>query len=251
MAKKIFFIPDIHWSERDIKAVEACRMAHAHFKPDITVFLGDILNCGPFAAHPKSRLTEDLGYDFQDSELAPAKTFIDEISLRTKELTYIIEGNHDQWVERWAANYHGPTARAVYSLISPRRNLLRDNDRLRWVHNDDSLSLSNLLACVHGWTASKYAAFRHLELSGTRSIVFGHTHRAQQATGRDPWTNKEVEAVSFGCLCKFNPIYMHGAPTAWSHGYGIAFLGRTSYTLYRGKIQDGYTVLPGGVEIQA
>ena len=251
MAKKIFFIPDIHWSERDAKAVEACRRAHERFKPDITVFLGDILNCGPFAAHPKTKLSEDVGYDFHDSELAPAKAFVDYIAGETKELTYILEGNHDQWVERWAANSCGPTARSVYSFISPRRNLLRDNDRLRWIDNESSLSLSSLLACVHGWSAAKHAASRHLELSATRSIVFGHTHRAQNDTSRDPWTDKEVEAVSFGCLCKFNPIYMHGAPTAWVHGYGCAFLGRSSYTLYRGKIQDGYTVLPGGIEIQA
>lgn len=63
---------------------------------------------------------------------------------------------------------------------------------------------------------------------------------------------KMVGAWSAGCLCARTPIYAHGgAPTEWSHGFWVAYIGRDSFTVYTVPIFDkGYAVLPDGKEVK-
>ena len=56
-AKTIFAFPDIHFPDHDPDALGAALKAHEIIKPDITLFLGDVLDCAIFSAHPKRKIS--------------------------------------------------------------------------------------------------------------------------------------------------------------------------------------------------
>jgi len=253
-AKKIFIFPDIHWSERDEQALQTAIQAHTLFKPHITIFLGDLLNCNRFSRHPKSRICEDSKYDFLTSELNPVKKFLTAIQANTKEHTYLLEGNHDAWFERWIAN--NPNVGKAFRSLIPSESLTKDRDNFTYIPysstNSQSccLKLEPGLLFAHGWNCTKYSAQRHLEQASPHSIIFGHTHRADKRRNTT-FEGKKVESMSVGCLCQTVPIYAHsGVPTDWVHGVGVVYLGRHSFTMFDVPIVKGSCVMPNGKEVQ-
>jgi predicted phosphodiesterase len=254
-SKRVFGFTDIHWENRDDEALHTAMAAMEDFKPDIVVIGGDLLDCSPFSHHPRKKMVEGLGRGWNERELVPAIQFLDWVQDRTS-YTYFLEGNHEEWIERFCMT-GGAAYRAIYDIISPKRNLSRGRKNFKYISYTNTkgtsggcVKLSPRLSVVHGWTTCKHAAAKHLELSRTRSIIFHHTHRRQMATGRDPWSGQPIEAFSAGCLCKLQPIYAHGgSPTEWTHGFWVAYLGKHSYTAYPIPIIKGAAVLPDGRKI--
>lgn len=76
--------------------------------------------------------------------------------------------------------------------------------------------------------------------------VSGNTHRAQSYTGRDPLSNRILQAWSPGCLSRLVPIYMATQPSDWTHGFSMVYVGDRSWTNYSVPISKGECVLPGG-----
>ena len=253
---KVFGYTDIHWSDRDEKALTVARLAQAYMMPDITVIGGDLLNADPFTRFSRSKVPKGLVTDWGEDELKPSLKFLDNVQALTKQHTYFVEGNHDAWIERWAAN--NSTAATTYSLISPRLHIVGNRSRFSYLPyvpegqgRNSALVLHPKLAVVHGWSICRHAAAKHLELSRSRSVIFHHTHRIQRDVGRDPWTGQPIEAFSAGCLCKLQPKYAHGgSPTQWNHGFWVAYLGKRNYTAYAIEIHKGSCVLPDGKEIK-
>lgn len=255
-ATRIFGYTDIHWEDRDERALALAQKAHLYFKPDITVIGGDLLNCDPFSRHPRAK-TEEVTHDWNESELKPANRFLDWVQRHTTRETVFLEGNHEERIERFLAN-NGVAGQALGGVISARRLLGAGRDRFRWVPftelkmgRQGAFTPHHSLSIVHGWCASKHAAHRHLELSRTRSVIFHHTHRIQHELSRDPWSGQIIEAFSAGCLCKLQPIYAHnGSPTQWAHGFWVAYVGQSGYTAYPIPISRGSAVMPDGKEIR-
>lgn len=258
MSKKttrVFGFPDIHWSDRDPGALAVAQAAHRAFRPDRTILMGDLLNCGPFSRHPKHKIDEDDQYDLLESELKPAAKFLDQVQRYTNQDTVVLEGNHDEWIERWIMRTAG--GRGLQSL-RPSVFLSRGRERFRFIPYSrlsgarlGGVRLGNRLLAIHGWAATKYAAKRHLDLAKPYSIIFGHTHRFDYRV-ESMADGNVVEAMSAGCLCKRIPIYAHnGCPTEWTHGFWVAYLGHRSFSLYPVPIKRGCAVLPDGKEIHA
>lgn len=63
------------------------------------------------------------------------------------------------------------------------------------------------------------------------NCVFGHIHRAQADVGRS-LHNGVTGTWSPGCLCELQPLWNHGAPTDWTHGYAVQFISRTGKFLH-------------------
>lgn len=254
--KRVFGYPDIHWSDRDERALAVADAAHRAFKPDLTVYGGDLLNCGPFARHPKRKLDDDEGYDLVRSELEPVAKHITQAQRRTNGgRVVVLEGNHDEWLERYLCTL--PTGGKLRSLL-PSQYLMQGRENAVWVpytrvHGDrrGMFMLHHRLGVVHGWAASKYAADRHLQLAKPYSIIYHHTHRAESrsATMCD---GTVVHAMNAGCLCRKIPIYAeNGCPSEWSHGFWVAYLGQRSFTMYPVVIERGYSaVMPDGREVK-
>lgn len=253
--RRVFGFPDIHWAIRDPVAMAVAVKAHANFKPDLTVFGGDLVDAGPFARHPRMKYGEG-DYDFIREELEPLKGFLDGIQKRTtRGRLAVVLGNHDDWVERWSLCHGMGTSlkglRPVEYLLEGRPNTqVVPYGRLA----SDSPSFYHLhpsLIVVHGWAANKYAAATHLVRGSPYSVIFNHTHRMQSET-ITRCDGSVVQAMSAGCLTKKVPVYAHGgSPTGWVHGFWVAYLGRESYTLYSVVIDRGQCVLPDGTLIRA
>ena len=252
-ATRVFGYTDIHWSDRDERALAVAEAAQRAFKPDRTIIGGDLCNCGPFSRHPKRTFDEDAQYDLVETELAPASKFIDRVQAHTVQDTVFLVGNHDEWLEQWLMSLGN---RGLRSLV-PARYFAKDRkafsvvpfnprDRVRSGH----VRLRPDLIVVHGWATPKYAAQRHLELAKNVSVIFHHTHRWDHRAGQ-PFRGPSIEAFSAGCLCKRKPIYAHGgSPSDWVHGFWVAYIGRRSYTAYPVKITGAGTVLPDGREVR-
>lgn len=254
---KLWFIwPDTHFPEQDDEAVACALAAHKILEPDYTVFLGDIMDCGVFSQHSKRTIDDSIAYSFKEKEVDPVNELIDTVQKHTKKHTYYLCGNHEERVERWAVN-NGQVALGVYDLVNPMKTISKGRKNFTMVPYSVPIGdrmgyvqIAEDLVAVHGWSFAKHAAQIHLERSRTRSIVYGHTHRHQVATGRDPWTGKPIKAFSPGCLSKLQPLYaVGGAPTDWSHGFAIIYVGRKSWTEYCVSIENAKCVLPDGREI--
>ena len=262
--KTWFIFPDIHLPDHDEAALETALRAHALLKPDYTLFLGDVLDCGIFSAHPKRKISENQSYDFKKLETDPCNKMLDRVQKNTKIHTHFLGGNHEERIERWAVGA-GAVGESLYSSISPETTLAANRknftyipyspttgDRLGFVQlvKPTAQMTSGGLVAVHGWSFAKHAAYVHLEKSRSQSIVFGHTHRAQTIVSRDTWTGAPIKAFNPGTLSKLQPLYMTSNPSEWSHGFAIVYVGTRSWTEYCININNGYAVLPDGTEVR-
>jgi 3',5'-cyclic AMP phosphodiesterase CpdA len=255
-AKRVFGFTDIHWSDHDQTALAVAEKAQRHFKPHTTVIGGDLLNCGPFSRHPKIKLDEDAEYDLETSEIKPANRFLDRVQKHTRSTTYLIEGNHDAWIERWLASLH--LGRKTLQCLLPSKALSANRRNFRYVPNTEIngqrsgyVKLHRDLIAVHGWCANKYAAQTHIDRARDKSVIFHHTHRIDYRV-LPLFDGRPVIGMSAGCLCKRQPIYAHGGcPSDWIHGFWVAYVGRHSFTCYPVPILRGKAVLPDGTEIVA
>jgi hypothetical protein len=259
-----FAFPDIHFPLQDKKALAVAVKAHKLLNPDNTVFLGDVLDCSIFSSHANKTIAESQTYDFKKVEIDPANELLDIVQKNTKKNTYLLEGNHEWRVERWAAN-NNRVGESIYDLISPKATLSQGRKNFTYIpYTPVSGNMSNFLqiapnnkkmktgglVAIHGWSHAKHSSYRHLELSRTQSILHGHVHRQQSIATRDPWHNRVIKAFCPGTLSVLQPLYAHGGtPTDWVHGFAIIYVGTRSWTEYNITIVNNQCVLPCGTEI--
>ncbi len=255
-ATRVFGYPDIHWSDRDEKALAVAMRAQEIFQPDRTVIGGDLLNCTPFSRHPRQSLNDGADLDWRASEIDPVNGFLDYVQERTgKGGIDFIEGNHDAWFERWLTGVRGGES---LSGFVPRRLLGDGRKNFRWIPFSDPrersayVQLASDMIVVHGWSACLHAAAKHLRDAKNMSVIFNHTHRTETRT-ETLFGGEPVAAWSAGCLCQRVPMYAHGrSVTSWTHGFWVAYIGRRSSTVYPVTINHRYeAVLPDGTEVRA
>ncbi len=255
-AVRWFGYPDIHFPDQDPEALAVAEAAQREFKPDNVIIGGDMLNCSPFARHPKQKMRDGAIVDFKATELDVGNAFLDRVQEHTK-YTHFLEGNHDAWLERWTVGV-GHAAMALHSLISIQVNLSQNRKDFKYIpqiafktDRTTFVELHPKLICVHGWCATKYAAARHRELNPFQSIIFNHTHRRQEDTLTYRVAEMPSVAMSAGCLCNRTPMYQHtGCETGWTHGFWVAYVGRESFTVYSVLINKGRAILPNGKEVR-
>lgn len=250
MSRKLLVFGDVHFPQQDDKALEVLRKVVQDTKPDLVVCLGDVLDCKAFSTHSPD-IEGDTPYHH---ELEQANRLFDFIQKYSKKLV-MLEGNHEYRVVRYAARERA--GRASLSLLSPRKNLGKGRRNFEYVPYDGKkgmyahYAISPSLAAVHGWSFAQDATRQHLKLSQGRSIVHGHTHRADHVMSQKVWSPGTVEAMSAGCLCDLVPTYNAGSPVTWVHGFVQGFVGTKSHTLYFVPIVDGACVMPSGREVKA
>lgn len=264
-AKLWVILPDVHFPEHSEEALALALKAVEVLKPTHTLLLGDVLDCSAFSEHSKRTIQEDEAYDFEEAEIKPCNAMLDFIQKNTKEHTYFLEGNHEARIERWAVK-GGQANKSIYKLISPQHTLAKHRKNftmvpyavptgaqrgfVQIVKHSSQMRTGGLVA-VHGWSFARHAARLHLEKSRSQSIVFGHTHRQQVETSRDPWSGQIVKAFNPGTLSKLEPLYaVGGSPTDWSHGFALCYVGETSWTEYVCSIVNGAVVLPDGRQLR-
>jgi len=247
----VMVLPDLHIPHHDETALACVMAAYRILKPRRVVVLGDWLDCEQFSSHGTSSMAELRAHRFVDDELDPCRRVLDKLQKYNNELVFI-EGNHEQRIERWAAQWGQRLGPDIYKMIAPRKLLGDGRKKFTWVPYKGHLSRYEItpdLWAIHGWSFAKSAARVHQEKAVSVSVVHGHTHRQQMETRRDPANGRILKAWSPGCLCKLQPLYRANNPTAWVHGFSLIYIGRKSWTEYTITIKDGVCVLPDGREI--
>jgi len=248
-SKKLLAFGDVHIPAHSPRAVEVFCRAAEKIRPDIIVCLGDLLDCSQFSTHPPTWGVRTTDYE---DDVATAKALLARLRATTQRLV-ILEGNHEYRIERWAAATQ--VGRSAYSMLSPRKALTHRTD-YQWIPYGSATGryphyrVNRRLVAVHGWSYAKAAGRIHLLAAQGKSIIYGHTHRAESVTVQDIWSrNGIIEARNGGCLCRRVPLYGVGNPVEWTHGFVLGFLGRRSDTLYSIPIMGNRCILPDGTEI--
>ena len=248
-SKTMLAFGDVHVPHQNPRALEVfCRVAE-RIRPDLIVCLGDILDCGQFSTHPPTYGVPETDYH---EDLKTANVLLDRLQKVCGRLV-MVEGNHEYRLDRWAAAT--AEGRGAYSLLAPRLQLTR-NRRCRYVPYGAAdgryphYQVNNRIIAVHGWSYAKQATRNHLQISQGKSVIHGHTHRADVHISQNIWSPGQViQARSAGCLCKPIPLYGTGRPVEWVNAFIIGYLGRRSDTLYTVPIMDNRCILPDGAEV--
>jgi len=249
---------DIHFIERDEQALAVAMQAVRMLKPDTLIIGGDLLTCGYFSSHPPS-IRDSMPYsEWVDKELKPACGFLDECQSLTKGKLVVLAGNHEERIERWCAK-HGDMGAVLFAAIDPGRAFAKGRKRGKFVYipyggtdlHSSYYKLAPDLVVVHGWSAAKAAARVHLEAVRTKSVLYGHVHRQQTETTRDPFSDQIIKAECPGCLCSLQPEYLRGKPSTWTHGLEVTYIGKRphDWTTYSVSICKGRAILPDGREV--
>lgn len=249
----VVVLPDTHFPHQDAKALEVAISTIELLRPDKVVLLGDFIDASSFSNHPPKSLAEPRAADFKDTELDPANKVLDRIQAASGELIYI-EGNHEARVERSAAQMGGQLL-SVYSIISPQINLSKGRKNFTWIPYNSPLphyKIAQDLIAFHGMSVSKHAAAVNLSKLRSCSGIYGHTHRQQMDTGRDPWSNRPLKSWSPGCLSVFQMFYMHQNPSDHLHGFDMIYVKNdlSEWTNFTLTINKGETILPSGKTIK-
>lgn len=220
-----------------------------------TCFLGDLLEAAPFSQHKRDTIRE-LAHGTYADELREAVALLEEVEASTDEIDFL-EGNHEAHVERWLAR-NGAPLHCLADEIKPRVRLSEGRAvPFRWHgyasdgERVQALELAPGLVACHGWSHGINAARNHLRAGKGWSIAYGHTHRIGAATSRDPITGRLIRAYGFGCLSRLHPLWKHGSPTDWAHGFGLLVEHGETWEVYQVRIDRGRAVLPDGTMIEA
>lgn len=254
MAKVAIVAGDLHVPFTSPVALELLYKAAEKIKPDLYGFLGDMFSHNNFSRHGASPITAkaDIAADLQD-HYQEGIDHLDEMEKHCGR-TVFVEGNHDAWIERWAANT--AQGRTLYSMVSPRLCMSRNRSNFIYIpyYNQNGTyshyKLSPRLAMVHGWSYSKHATANHLDRSHGMSIIHGHTHRVQYEERANPFSAKSATGMSVGCLCAPVPMWSTSSPVNWVNAFGIVYIGKHSDTMYPVTVNKNFVILPDGSEIK-
>lgn len=247
--RQVLFFGDVHIPYHSEVAVDLLVKVVTAIKPTIIVCLGDLLDCAQFSTHPPSWAIQQTQYA---SDVAYAQKFLGKLRKYCEKLV-IIEGNHEYRIKRWAARC--PEGSGVYDLINPERHLTYGLSAKYVAYGGAAgtyphYRVNERIVAVHGWSYAKNAARVHLQAAQGRSVIFGHTHRAESLPVQDIWRpGRIIEARGAGCLSKLVPLYGIGSPVEWVHAFVLGYLGRRSDTLYTVPIMGERCILPDGREI--
>ena len=228
----IVYAPDSHGQHIDIPAAKAFLKDVKSLSPNGIVGLGDQTDCGGiFSTHQRS-FTNEMTESYED-DVAATNKFLDGWSAAAPDAWLkILEGNHEQHVERWASRTFPSHKDAVGMLerygiekvLDLKERGIQYYKRSEFYQGISIPGTIKIGKCfvVHGICANKYATAAHLARFGD-NVVHGHTHRAQSFLGRT--VSKDcIGAWCPGTLAKQQPLYMHTNPTDWTHGYGVQFI---------------------------
>lgn len=260
---------DTHFPVEHPGAVALMVKVAEHIKPGLTYHKGDILDCQAFSSHDGKILREFCGYNFKRDEVDPAMAWLAAIQKHTHSLV-CLGGNHEYRIER-ALISQGMQGEALSDYFSIEQCFLQDSkidsnrfqyvpyvpgsDAFQYFELSPELEHSSRLVVVHGWSYAENAAAVHLAAAHSCSILYGHTHREEQKSIRDPFTKKTLRAANSGTLSRLQPLYRHGKPTTWTLGFDLIYIGSQSWTYYPIDVIEtreggAMCVLPDGKELR-
>lgn len=251
--KTCAILPDIQFGYRrladgtldpfhDERALDVALQIVEAERPDLTIFLGDVLDIAPMSRH---RFEAGFALTMQPA-LDVTYNYLAQVSACSDETRYI-SGNHDQRIQ----NYITDNAMQAFGLrkagtppedwpVMSVQHLLRlDELGIEYVgaYPAGATYINDKLACIHGakiGNRNRTAAQIVVE-DEMVSIIYGHTHKRALAgkTRNSRGEPKFVVAYSPGCLARIDGgvpsvkggTDAHGRPIKawedWQQGLGI------------------------------
>lgn len=254
-------IADTHGTHADPGAISALMQDLEHIDVREIMMLGDHLECGGFLAQHYT-----LGYVAQideseyEDDIAATNDLLDNLhKLCPKSEMHMLEGNHEQRVERWCVEKavqkksaewlrRQICAESVLNLKKRGVNYYRMGEKHTGLQVRGTVKLG-VSYYTHGVTARKHAAAGHLD-KFAGCVFYGHTHRMD--THVTPFVSTGVVgAWCPGCLCTLNPRWKHNDPSAWTHGYILQIINKDDNTFQAVPvpINNGQSYLRNIVEV--
>jgi len=226
-------IPDTHGCWVDKPAIAAVLRDIERINPAEIVFGGDHVDCaGWLAAHHKFKTIQEARYSFEE-DVNAANWLLDEVQKRAPNAKiYYLEGNHEERVEQFVIENtmrHPRDAAYMRTMFSIPVLLGLEKRGITYYSRTEShcgLRVRGVLKLghchfLHGFSHGKSAAAATLAKLKVNTVFF-HVHRWLASGGAD--TMNDMGAWCPGCLCAHEPIWRHGDPTEWNHGYAVQFV---------------------------
>ena len=250
--RRAIVTPDKHFPLADMPAINVVCQAIEIVKPDIYIDLGDVgewhgashwqwkKKKRPPVEYQLPSIEQDIkdvnkGMDIIDESL-------DKVNCEEK---YMIEGNHDDWMNRFTEEHP--------YLDYKFKDVVNLKGR-GYKYHPCGLSPNNYLkigklSFYHGHHfASMHHAKNHLSRLGG-NVMYGHHHDLQQASVTH--MDGAKSAWSIGCLKDMRAeenLWLGGRPVNWSHAFAIVdFFQSGLFTVHIIQIINGKTSLWGEV----
>jgi hypothetical protein len=257
----IAVFPDVHGAHQSKSAVSAFLAALKAIDPDGVVGLGDLTDCAGFMAqhHVLAFVAQTL-YSFEE-DLTASGLFLDAVqSAAPRAWLKLLQGNHDLRPETWSvtsALRNRVDAEFLRKLVDPSEVLkfkARGIEYYRRSEKYDGTTINGAakighLIFAHGVLGGGGDPEKVLNAFGC-NVVYGHTHRMAMAM-RPQEGNKSIGAWNIGHLAEPRPLYAHGSPTKWTHGFGVAVFSRSGlFQMIPVPIINGVSLWPRGTVTQ-
>jgi len=214
--KKVLFVPDIHAPYHDNKAINAMLAYAKWFKPDVVIYLGDLVDFYAVSSFVKDPIRRVQLQKEIDSAVDVLKR-IDAVC--NGSVKYFLRGNHEARLQK----YLWTQAAELSGLRDLKLEKLLKFDELGIKYKKDGRMKFRGMILKHGDIVRKFSAYTakgEFESSGI-SGVSCHTHRLARYTQ----TNEAGDFIwmECGCLCKLNAEYMNGKTPNWQQGFGVGY----------------------------
>jgi predicted phosphodiesterase len=173
-------------------------------------------------------------------EMVWLNEFFDEFRPLVTNCDYLL-GNHEF---RWENALHSLPHHS-HHLFNYKKDLNIDKRKINVYQHNSWLDYGPNLTFTHGHSCSTTALKKHYELSGGRSVIYGHVHdfgvKSFQVRG------DTHQVISLPCLSTKNPGYLKGAENNWSWGFMVLNMkanGVFHWNVY--QVWDDELILPNG-----
>lgn len=221
--KKLIILPDIQYPYHHQPSLEAIEQFMPDFKPDILIYLGDQLDLKIIRDWQEGKIRKIEGKRIIEDYKGFDKILTKHIELCGKPQIIFFEGNHEERLERYLdynPNWEGMLEYSIYLRFKERN--------IKFIPFGKTWNIGKLYF-THGPYVIEHHAKKVVKAYG-RSVIYGHTHTFQAHTDVSPIDVHDVHtATSIGCLCSKNPDYMKNRPSAWVHGFAIAYIHKNGW----------------------
>ena len=211
-----------------------------NFKPEVILFMGDILDMTPVCHHDFDRPRELEGQRLQEVYEKAYKDIILPVhGLGAGEVLWV-DGNHEAWAAKLANRFPG-----IDGLIDPYHCLGLNKLGFQY-HPPGSIAKLGKLAFAHGDTITNSrlnAAKRAVERFGS-SIRIWHHHTYQVFTKETLKNLAYQSGVAVPCLCSRGPKYQQTHLNSWVKGFNYGFIEKQDFhdyvaVIWKNKLQTG------------
>lgn len=216
---RILWVSDIHFPNHDQQALTVALKYGKDNDANCIVIGGDLLDNTPFTSflHPPFNKNDVKDwFDMAEGFLAILRREF------PNALIVWIEGNHDQWYERYLIKHAPVLFGDEYFELPNRLNLTKYGVKYL---KQNVICKAGKLDLLHGHTIVKGVfspvnAARGAFNKAKSSLMIGHCHQTSEHTETN-LRGDIITCFSTGCLCTLNPDY---DPHNTKHNHGFAFI---------------------------